>query len=236
MSTNGEKRKSYSHESLVKALACVKNGKMNVTDAAKVFEIPRQTLKDKVSNKYKRDIRGQPTRLTTDEETYIVRYIDFMAKRGHPLSISHIKDFAWFIAKESNRTSKFREDVGPTDSWWRGFKRRHSNCITLHKPDNKTKEKKLKVMTKSPTVTSEKLSNMIKDTNKLLKKKAKEKQERVKEKKKKTEVADSKKDTKSTYSHELVVDEESDSKTSISSSSEDEVDSFSSPSDDNSDA
>ena len=69
------------------------------------------------------------------EEQVLVNYCLFMAKMTQPLSVAHIKAFAWAIAKKSSRKSQFNETTGPGWKWWKGFRNRHPK-ITLRKPDN----------------------------------------------------------------------------------------------------
>ena len=59
-----------------------------------------------------------------------------MASIAHPLSITAIKAFAWNIAKKTKGPCRFNALTGPGHTWWDGFKIRHSNEITLRKPDN----------------------------------------------------------------------------------------------------
>ena len=54
-----------------------------------------------------------------------------MAKRCFPLSIVN-----WAIVKKSGRKGQF-VDSGPSEKWWRGFKKRHQAAITLRTPDNR---------------------------------------------------------------------------------------------------
>ena len=64
--------------------------------------------------------------------SYVVRYIKFMAKIGHPLKINQIKCFAGDIAKD-NGVSRFGE-LGPGWTWWSKFHKRHPD-IKLRTPD-----------------------------------------------------------------------------------------------------
>ena len=102
------------------AIECVNNGEMNVTDAAKLYQIPRQTLDDWVKRKYDKDGSGPKTELTAEEEDVLVKYCLYMAKCNHPLSVNHIKAFAWAMSKKDGRKSKFSSTSGPSWKWWRG--------------------------------------------------------------------------------------------------------------------
>ena len=108
---------------------------MNVTEAAKVFEVPRQTLNDRIKGKFLKEGAGRNSELTPDEEEVLVNYCFFMGKMNQRLTVSHIKPFAWAIVKKSSRKSRFNETSGPGWKWWRGFRCRHLE-ISLHKSDN----------------------------------------------------------------------------------------------------
>ena len=58
-----------------------------------------------------------------------------MGKQRFPLNIKQIQGFALAIALKSERKKQFPK-TGPSEKWWRGFKGRHKNAITLRKPDN----------------------------------------------------------------------------------------------------
>ena len=101
----------------------VQNRELNVTKAALLYGIPRQTLKDKISGKYNNKNAGRTTELTAEEEIVLVSYIKYMASISQPLTISAIKLFAWAISKRSNRKhSHFNEDFDPgAKLWWKFY-------------------------------------------------------------------------------------------------------------------
>ena len=132
----GPKRCQLSSESMNLAMEAVNDGTMNVTKASRIFQVPRQTLKDRVCGKFTKAGGGHATELTVEEENVLINYIKFMAKSSHPISVIQIKAFAWAIVKKSGRPSRFNEDNGPSWKWWRGFKKRHHAEITLRKPNN----------------------------------------------------------------------------------------------------
>ena len=58
-----------------------------------------------------------------------------MASHRFPLNIKQIRAYTWAILLRSGRPEKFCK-TGPSEKWWRGFKKRHHEDITLRKPDN----------------------------------------------------------------------------------------------------
>ena len=130
-----KKRCNYQNASMENALADVKNGTRTVSDAARHHQVPRSTLDHKVNNRHAGAFGGQ-TKLSGEEETALVKYIDYMDKIGHPLGVAEVKMFAWSIAKRSTNPDCFGEN-GPSHKWWRGFRRRHKN-LTMQKPTSWT--------------------------------------------------------------------------------------------------
>ena len=100
----------------------------------RLIKIPRKTLSDRVNLKHT-ELAGHPTVLTQKEEKARFSYIEYMAKQRFPLNIKQIKDFAWAIALKRERKKQFPK-TGPSEKWWRGFKGRQKDAITLRKPDN----------------------------------------------------------------------------------------------------
>lgn len=89
----------------------------NVTKAAREFRIPRQTLQDRVSEKYDTNQVGRKCELTEEEENTLVNYFKYMGSIGKPMSVSAAKIFAWTIVKRSKRPTRFNVDKGPGHTW-----------------------------------------------------------------------------------------------------------------------
>ena len=79
----------------------VESGTLKVTEALKVFDIPRQTLSDRIKGKYTKVGGDRKTELTEDEKKILVDYCMFMAKCSHPLTVPVIKTFTWAIVKKA---------------------------------------------------------------------------------------------------------------------------------------
>ena len=125
---------NYTKEDMTEAVRVVNEGMHSISEVACMFNIPRKTLCDRVHGNHQGSIGAQTT-LTGEEEGYLVNYIQYMAKRCFPLSISQIRGFAWAIVLRSDRRKQFTNS-GPTEKWWRGFKKRNQASITLRTPDN----------------------------------------------------------------------------------------------------
>ena len=57
-----------------------------------------------------------------------------MASHAFLLNVKQIKGFAWALLIRSGREKQFKER-GPTEKWWRGFKKRHPE-LSLRTPDS----------------------------------------------------------------------------------------------------
>ena len=91
----------YDPQKIVNTMEAVKYGTMNVTEASKVFDIPRQTLSDRIKGKYTKAGGGGKTELTEDEERILVDYCIFMVKCSHPLTVPVVQAFTWAIVRKT---------------------------------------------------------------------------------------------------------------------------------------
>ena len=83
--------RQWALEDMQTAYQAVKSSKMKLTEAAKIYGIPRQTLSDRVHGRIAVDATwGSTTALTSDEESALVRYITYMSGRGFPLTVSQV--------------------------------------------------------------------------------------------------------------------------------------------------
>ena len=84
----------FDPQKIVNGMEAAESGTMNVTEASKVFNIPRQMLSDRIKGKNTKVRGGRKTKLTEDEEKIFVDYCVFMAKCSHPVTVPVIKAFA----------------------------------------------------------------------------------------------------------------------------------------------
>ena len=118
------------------AVEAVESKDKTISAAAKMFNVPRKTLDDRVKGWIKHGSKpGDSTALTFVQEKSLVNYLLYMAERGFPLTRTMVKAFALAIAKRSGCAYRFNEALGPSDHWWQLFKRCHP-VITLRKADS----------------------------------------------------------------------------------------------------
>ena len=129
-------RLNWRSEDMKNAIEAVESKDKTISAAAKMFNVPRKTLDDRVKGRVKHGSKpGVSTALTFVQEKSLVNYLLYMAERGFPLTRTMVKAFALAIAKRSGVAYRFNEELGPSDHWWQLFKRRHP-VITLRKADS----------------------------------------------------------------------------------------------------
>lgn len=115
----------YTPETLQKALSEINNGTMTVYKASKIYKVPRQTLYDKVNDKYKKQNRtGAPTVLSQKEEALIVDWVIMMAQIGFPVTKDILVQSVRKLVAELGRANKFKEGY-PGRHWFEGFLKRN---------------------------------------------------------------------------------------------------------------
>ena len=129
-------RLNWRSEDMNNAIEAVQSKDKTISAAAKMFNVPRNTLDDRVKGRVK---HGNKPEVSTDrtfvQEKSLVNYLLYMADRGFPLTRTMVKAFALAITKRSGCAYRFNEELGPSDHWWQLFKRHHP-VITLRKADS----------------------------------------------------------------------------------------------------
>ena len=117
-------RKQWSKESMAAALQNVREG-MNVREAARLYNLPFETLRRRVVEKVPLECRsGPPTVLTEADENELALYCVKMADMGFGLARSDVMAVAFKIAETSGRKHPFTEGTAGR-AWFDGFRSRH---------------------------------------------------------------------------------------------------------------
>lgn len=130
-----KKRKCYEKFALQAAIREVTRGK-RISKVAKLYGIPRTTLYDHTRG----TLQGNSTNpgiapsLSHDQEQTLVKYIEYMAGRGLPLTTSVLRRFVVAIIQKSGRKSKINLQRGPSKKWCRKFFKRHPE-VKRRRPD-----------------------------------------------------------------------------------------------------
>ena len=128
-----KKRKLWQDSDMLAAMEKVEEG-VPVSAAARMFNVPRRTLDDRMKGHVSHGtLPGPSTVLSKEQEDALMTYLVYMAEHGFPLTRKMVMAFAWAIALRSGASERFSQN-GPSNHWWLNFKRRHPN-LTLRKVD-----------------------------------------------------------------------------------------------------
>jgi len=127
-----QKRKLWSKESMVAAVKSVEDG-MGIREAARLYNIPFETLRRRTNNDVSMSCRsGPPTVLTSDEEQQLASYCIKMADMGFGLSREDVMMTAFRIVESSGRKHPFTNGIAGR-AWFDLFRTRHPS-LTLRTP------------------------------------------------------------------------------------------------------
>lgn len=117
-------RKKYSKSDLENAISDVNNKLLNVAAAGRKFNIPEQTLRDRLSGKHSEHRKNLQV-LDETQEKKLVEFIILQAKCGNPLTKLQIIKLAGEIASLNDPESRKFKKYSPSPSWINGFMKRH---------------------------------------------------------------------------------------------------------------
>ncbi|KAJ8333864.1 hypothetical protein SKAU_G00411830 [Synaphobranchus kaupii] len=93
--------------------------------------VPRSTLADRVSGRVTHGaVSGPGQLLSKPDELSLVRYCQYMASHGHPLTKSQCSAFGTSIRRERDPNAQ-----PLSRTWWRNFRQRHHVDLTLRTPE-----------------------------------------------------------------------------------------------------
>lgn len=117
-------KKNYKPEQMAAALGALERG-INVSAAAKEFNVPRVTLLYKWKGNSPRECSmGPSTTLTALEENILVQWIIAISKLHYPITKDQLLDSVEYIIKETNRKNSFINGR-PGEKWYKLFLKRH---------------------------------------------------------------------------------------------------------------
>ena len=127
-----QKRKLWTQESMSAAVMSVGEGK-GLREASRLYNVPVETLRRRVTGKVEVDCRsGPPTVLTPDEEEEIAHYLIEMADMGYGLTKDAVMCLVGTYVTKCKRNNPFKD--GKAGRWWfDGFKKRHPT-LTIRMP------------------------------------------------------------------------------------------------------
>lgn len=130
----------YTLDQLLEAIRLVKQGKLSLLGASRIFKIPYGTLGDKIRGR--RPIKPKSRKLLSGiEEERLVHWIKQCAQRGFGKSRSEIKEAVKAII-ESRGTSSTADIPLPSKQWMKDFFLRHKE-LSDRTPSSLGKERAL---------------------------------------------------------------------------------------------
>ncbi|KAJ8375584.1 hypothetical protein SKAU_G00061640 [Synaphobranchus kaupii] len=107
---------------------------MPVRKAARIHQVPRQTLQDRVSGRVVHGSRsGGPTMLSPEDENSLVQYCLYCAPHGFPLTHRVLAAFATALRRKRHPGGNIPK-LGKT--WWKNFRARYIDVLSMRRPDN----------------------------------------------------------------------------------------------------
>ena len=117
-----------------RALRDVREHSMSVHVASKKYNIPDQTLRDRIHGKVKDEAKvGRPTFLSPEEENEVVQTCVVFANMGHGMDKNKVLQVLQGYLRCHKRKMPGKGDKLGYD-WWRGFMERHKKELSVRKP------------------------------------------------------------------------------------------------------
>lgn len=145
--------KKYSAEDLQDALDEIRSGSLSVYGASSKFNIPKQTLNDKIKGKHTKK-PGSEQILSNELEDRLAAHISFNAEFGTPLTKTQILKIAGEMANLNPDPAKHFKNGAPSSAWLKGFKKRHSPSSPRTKRLRFSQTRKSALMFTTPFVPS----------------------------------------------------------------------------------
>ncbi|KAJ8333905.1 hypothetical protein SKAU_G00412290 [Synaphobranchus kaupii] len=115
---------------MLRAVEACKEG-MSVRQAVRLYKVPRSTLADRVNGRVTHGaVSGPGQLLSKSDELSLVRYCQYMASHGHPLTKSQCSAFGTSIRRERDPNAQ-----PLSRTWWRNFRQRHHLDLTMRTPE-----------------------------------------------------------------------------------------------------
>lgn len=128
------KTETYSKENLENAIKEMNENGASLLEMSKKYSIPKSTLHDKISGKYKNPSVGRTTVLSHEEEKHIAAGLQYAAQYGWPCNRGDIRNMVQQYCVLTKKHEQWIEN-GPGIEFIRGFEKRWQHCITKRKPE-----------------------------------------------------------------------------------------------------
>ena len=150
------KRVKYVYDNLIRAVDDYKNRRLNLRDAAELYEVPRSTISDYKTRKCSSNKLGRKTKLGIDIERILVTTCIRLSDIGLGLTKMDILAVVKSYCRKTNQNDLFPPS-GPTDRFYYGFMARWKHLLSSRMA-NKLSVNRAKSVTKE---NAQKFYNMI---------------------------------------------------------------------------
>ena len=127
------KTRLWNEQNMTAAYDAVKAGLLSVRRAAKQYEVPRTTLRDRLDGRV--DLNAKPGRkalLSDTEEKKLIDYASYRAQLGIGFGKNSFLKYAANLAKKYRKPFK---NSYPSNRWWQALQKRHKKKISLRQPE-----------------------------------------------------------------------------------------------------
>jgi len=128
-------REPYSREDMDKAVVLVEAQGVSVAEAARICNVPRVTLHDRIKGNHKFGASGRPKELSAVEEATLVELLVLLGKYNFPLTKRHLRDMVQSYLDRKDRETRFKKNR-PGRKWATAFVKRHSDKIVIRRASN----------------------------------------------------------------------------------------------------
>lgn len=135
-----KKNRTWSSESMTKAIEAVREKKMGWKKAAKTFRVPKTTLMRLSQQKYgspeeaSEAKMGRPTVLSRELEDELVKYCLAMEATFFGLTRSDLRRMAFQLAERNNINHPFSKGNMAGRKWLALFLKRHKKRLSIRRP------------------------------------------------------------------------------------------------------
>ncbi|KAJ4425644.1 hypothetical protein ANN_27840 [Periplaneta americana] len=131
--------KKWDTNDMIKVITSVREKKMGLRKAVKLYNVPQTTLQRFVNNNMSPEecVKlkiGRKTVLPAELEKQLVEFLVEMDNRFYGLTRTDVKRMAYQLAQRNNIPHPFGSNVTAGRAWFDLSIRRHKNKLTIHKP------------------------------------------------------------------------------------------------------
>lgn len=106
--SQGKYRQVYSQEAVAEAVSKVRNNELNASAAAKLFRVPRSTIRSRLDKSEQNTFRSGRTALTAEEEEKLVQWVVDSQCRGLPVTKDQLAESVKEFLDANPRSNTFK--------------------------------------------------------------------------------------------------------------------------------